>query len=492
MLEQKHIKNIFVGIDVNKIQTKPASAKNPPQFDIIIRPTVRISNNTFSFMRLYRQTDNRLIESIQPGGYIYMYESIRQEVIEDDNELEEHDLSEQLKESKKKAGCCKKPRKVMLYQQGIEGSVIRINKYYWTFEDDGKLMYKSQPDFLYSFTTKTKFICQSKLQGNYELTKNIEEPIEHSIYLTFEVEKFNVFIYTPFMLINQSNADIFFGEKAIKDQDLLLICNHKSEYFNPLTTDKKAYKFKVEKYEWSKTFDISVVGITSVLNLQRSKALLEDEEKQPINQPYIAKHNASCLTFGVRTYRLEYPFSKTIAVNLKPRYIFCNYCADPVIFTQDSENASLQYWLKPDDRTTFHFEDWNEEDNFVKFRQPQPKEYEVNGLIPIKDVDDITWSRRFKIDDLEDFQIALQSNEEDVRNLPTGPRMKNHKKRWSEPQDSNLYRRFVRVIITTSDDTTLFIMLFDPNMPEFKVINHAPVELKFSIRDDKQRKIGGV
>ena len=87
MLEQLNVANIFFGLDISKEATKPYSKEPPPQFECIIRPTVRFSNNFFSFLRIYRETDNKLMHSIRPGGYVYMYEPIHSELIKD-NEKE--------------------------------------------------------------------------------------------------------------------------------------------------------------------------------------------------------------------------------------------------------------------------------------------------------------------------------------------------------------------------------------------------------------------
>ena len=85
MLEQLNVANIFFGFDINIAPTKPYSRKPPPQFDCVIRSTVRFSNNFFSFLRIYRETDNKLMHSIRPGGYVYMYEPIHSELIKDKN-----------------------------------------------------------------------------------------------------------------------------------------------------------------------------------------------------------------------------------------------------------------------------------------------------------------------------------------------------------------------------------------------------------------------
>jgi hypothetical protein len=49
---------------------------------------------------------------------------------------------------------------------------------------------------------------------------------------------------------------------------------------------------------------------------------------------------------------------------------------------------------------------------------------------------------------------------------------------WFKPQQDNGNRRFVRVVVTTQDDATIFIMLCDPHMPEYEIHNqtHAKIE----------------
>lgn len=55
------------------------------------------------------------------------------------------------------------------------------------------------------------------------------------------------------------------------------------------------------------------------------------------------------------------------------------------------------------------------------------------------------------------------------------------KPRWSDPSELNGDRRFVKVSITSTkeDEATIFIILSQPNMPEFSVNNYTDKEIRF-------------
>lgn len=62
-------------------------------------------------------------------------------------------------------------------------------------------------------------------------------------------------------------------------------------------------------------------------------------------------------------------------------------------------------------------------------------------------------------------------------------------KKWYEPSKLTQFRRFVRVIITTQDEATLFIVLCDPNMPEYRISNMTSKKVLVYQKDAKERTI---
>jgi hypothetical protein len=48
------------------------------------------------------------------------------------------------------------------------------------------------------------------------------------------------------------------------------------------------------------------------------------------------------------------------------------------------------------------------------------------------------------------------------------------------PNDSNLNKRIVRVVITTQDDASIFIKICKPKFPEYYLHNETEVAVNFS------------
>ena len=77
-----------------------------------------------------------------------------------------------------------------------------------------------------------------------------------------------------------------------------------------------------------------------------------------------------------------------------------------------------------------------------------------------------------KVEDVKDIEPPVKANT-----------------KWHELSVLNHFRKFIRVIITTQDEATLFIMLCDPNMPEFRINNFSVKKVRFYQKDAKDRAV---
>lgn len=167
---------------------------------------------------------------------------------------------------------------------------------------------------------------------------------------------------------------------------------------------------------------------------------------------------------------------------------------------QDGDNSEKQYWLNKGDSIPYHFENKSNKENFVKFREPNPDEILDFKARPYDDVDVTDWSSKFSTDDIEDFQTSIQGfpqgvdleEEKEMGEDDAKGSVLHQNRKWYEPSRLNGYRRFVRVIITTENEATLFIMLCDPNMPEFRVKNYTNKKVEFYQKGVKERKVVNV
>jgi hypothetical protein len=192
--------------------------------------------------------------------------------------------------------------------------------------------------------------------------------------------------------------------------------------------------------------------VTGLVSLKR-------EKKKKSFKKLIQKYNSNELDIGIRVSQLSTQFYKTKAITLSPRYIITNTCKRPIIVSQSLDSCQKQFYLEKDQETIYYFEHKNDE-NYLMLRQAQEDE-ETQELIMDKDKVDIDlWSCNFDIGNVADFQISFLSFETDKK-----------KPKWYDPQKVNGYRRTVRVIVTTKDEASLFIILSDPRKPEFRIRN---------------------
>ena len=89
LLNYEGINNTFFALDVVANKSRPTALDRPPQFCCNIKPPICLNNKTFSEISIFRKTDDKLMQIIQPGGYAYIYEGVKQERIEDEDDSEE-------------------------------------------------------------------------------------------------------------------------------------------------------------------------------------------------------------------------------------------------------------------------------------------------------------------------------------------------------------------------------------------------------------------
>lgn len=173
-----------------------------------------------------------------------------------------------------------------------------------------------------------------------------------------------------------------------------------------------------------------------------------------------------------------------------------------MIVAQDDKHSHKQYWLGPGETSVYHFENKASKDNFVKVREPYEHEDRDTNVTPYDEVGLTDWSSRFSVDDFEDFQISVQSKVESAEEESKQAAIqetdeiaeadiqdRNKESKWYEPSQLNHFRRFIRVIVTTQDEATLFVMLCNPNMPEYRVNNFTNKKVTIYQKDSKDRAI---
>ena len=416
---------------------------------------------------------------IPPGGYSYIYEGVEHSRKDDESDSEEEKKAEPLRIKSDKQ-----------LKEDIK-TELKLNKYIFRFEDDDGILLDSYPDYFYSSTHDYKFL---KAEDDEEDEEDNENQENKAIFLKFEVIKFNTFVYTPYILINKTDIPLVFGEKKKKNNTTIFVPPNRNEFFNPRSDKKKKFSITTENYDWADSFDITTLGMSG-------EAALGRQDNFDFKDKIIEKYSSNKLNLGVLISNLGGQYGKTTSIKIVPRYIFVNNWSKSIILAQDIKNCNKQFWISPGESTIYHFENKGSKDNYVKIREPDEKELK-DSLFKWEEINTTDWSSRFSIDDFEDFQVSVQSkieSEEEAKENVISPEDEeeyaevipeaNQDKKWYEPSKLTQFRRFIRVIITTQDEATLFIVLWDPNMPEYRINNLTGKKVLVYQKDAKERTI---
>ena len=476
MLTHENIDNIFFAMDIEVIKARPTALDRPPQFNWVIKPPICLNNKTFADISVFRVKDDKLMRIVQPGSYTYLYEGVKKKR-EDNPEESEEEKEGLFKNNKSNKKLDETPV-----------ADIKLNKYIFRFEDDGNVLYESNPDYFYWSSYDYKFLA---IDNDFEDWSN-----EKPIVLKYEVIKFNTFMYTPYIIINKTDLALTFGEKGERNDLTRFIPANQNEYFNPQSNKKKKFSIVTDNYDWAEPFDITTLGMAGQTTLER---LSEYDQLDTV----ISKYVSNKLNLGVLISNLGGIYGKTTTIKIVPRYMIVNNSKSPIVLAQDNDNSAKQYWISSGSSTIYHFENKKDKNNFVKIRLPDEESENELKIISYEDIGVTDWSSRFSIDDFEDFQVSVQSkiesqddeeSKETVQDNEENENINaifdlNNKNKWHEPSKLTNYRKFIRVIVTTQDEATMFVMICDPNMPEYRINNKTGKKIIVYQKDAKDRTI---
>ncbi|OMJ83635.1 hypothetical protein SteCoe_15424 [Stentor coeruleus] len=184
-------------------------------------------------------------------------------------------------------------------------------------------------------------------------------------------------------------------------------------------------------------FNINTVGLAGTAKITR-------------NQGQIPKHNI----LGINITQPPGYLSHTKIVTFVPRFVLWNYLKLPLCVQQFSSDETTVYTLPTNVVSS--------SPNYLFFDLDN---YEISKNIRIS-TNSSAWSSYFSIENLDDFQVSFPSSvgeNEDTANY--------YDQEWYLPSETNNFYRFVRVLITTSDESTIQIVFLDPKDPDFRIIN---------------------
>lgn len=182
---------------------------------------------------------------------------------------------------------------------------------------------------------------------------------------------------------------------------------------------------------WSKPFNIRTVGIAGSLQLETAVP--------SATVPAVVQ-------LGVKLQNAPWPLIKSVIVTIQPRFLITNYLDFPLYLRQyEREHTST-----------------------LQSKETAPYQLENSKLGKAIQVscDQINWSSPFLLEDIDDLQIRFKSRVAEI-----GGYSEHDSRTWCRASPANSYYHYVRVIISTEDEATLFVSFTHPIDPEYVIWN---------------------
>ncbi|CAG9327163.1 unnamed protein product [Blepharisma stoltei] len=316
---------------------------------------------------------------------------------------------------------------------------------------------KIQLNIDHKFTLETEWssLCdfqytQALLQGNFsgnsitlDQSHNTEKKsqiinLSERKIVKNEIKRVNesklIDIYSEYCIVNQSNyyLDCGIGEMRINP--------HSIGFFD----DKTYLKIKAAEDElgptssWSKDFNIDAVGVSGLITLDNSQARQLDPKAPEV------------ILLGVRVIDAPPPLIKSRIVYITPRFMINNYLGYEIYIRQVSDSSENIKTLESSASLQYQLDSAND-----------------SKLIQISR-NGVHWSSPFNIQQIEDFHIKIQAKEEEKSEIQQD---------WFRPSAQNNFMHFIRVIVSTEDESCIHISLVTPLEPEFRICNYTEQEI---------------
>jgi hypothetical protein len=284
-----------------------------------------------------------------------------------------------------------------------------------------------------------------QLKGNFAAHKlSVEvEPLSllrnHALDLRFVkaekslVKAKTVRLFAQFLIVNKTHFALECGKRtkmALGPNSFSFFKSNRSQL-----KIRRAGAENVKPSKWSDGFNIEAAGIAGSVNLLNRKANASGD-------------GPTSLLLGVVMYNAPPPLLKTKIVYIVPRFILHNTFQFPLYMRQMGINSPVV--VEAGAKLPIVLDD-----------PSQPRLIQVS-------TDREYWSTAINVENIEDFQVKVRSNAAEDR-----------EPRWYEPSEKNYFMQFIRVVIISEDDATIFINLLCPRDPEFQILNLSHHDLTF-------------
>lgn len=237
-------------------------------------------------------------------------------------------------------------------------------------------------------------------------------------------------VYSRYIVINRTNLNLEFKKNLQVEKS--------SMCFVRARRDKIKIRAQVgNKYSgYSKEINTNTVGVSGCLNMESARAMNVEE-----------------ILLGVQILSSPLPLVKSKVIIISPRFTISN---------RTSRNLYIRQLIdgKPGNIVT----------RIVGENMPYHLENSYQSKVVQISTNSKHWSNGFNLEEITDFQVSLESLVEERLNST----------QWYLPKNTNDYRTFIQVSISSEDHSTISLLFRDPSHPEFTIVNNTEFPLVLS------------
>lgn len=242
-------------------------------------------------------------------------------------------------------------------------------------------------------------------------------------------------ISADYIVINKSTFDL-------ELEDLQIPRNSIRYYSN----DNERYRLKIPDLDtkWSESFRLNTIGVAGMVKVTMSDVLQKPQH---------------CL-FGLVISQAPAPMINSNLIKFAPRFLIWNLLNLPIFIRQNKDFSKNTLELPPgadDNQSCVGF-------NFYNYEESKSISISTNQ----KD-----WSGEFCIENIEDFQVKVLSERTEDEKQPG--LFNSH---WYIPSENSPFR-YIRVLISTSDEATIHIAFMNPKDPDFRIVNKTQEKIYY-------------
>lgn len=214
------------------------------------------------------------------------------------------------------------------------------------------------------------------------------------------------------------------------------------------SSKNKKFKLRMKDLDtkWSDKFRLNTIGVAGMVKVSMTEAFQKPQH----------------ILFGLVISQAPDPLINSSLISFAPRFLIWNLLSLPIYIKQSQIQGKDQDIIAVLPNTKDH---------------KTPLEFNFNDYDKDKNIhvsaDTANWSGAFSLENIEDFQVKVRSPKtESEKNLNV------FKTQWYMPTDKKPYR-YIRVLISSSDEATIHIAFLSPKDPDFRIVNKTNEKIMY-------------